>query len=161
MGAYRAGAIEHGVLEYLLSAPGVTRSNGLLEWTTRGSAHSGELPLGCAASGCEGARLQVRFSSQRPSTIRFVYLINDVPVRRVDTNDVHNGWSPCTHMHQYVAATGTESVRPLEASEFPVVPNRPQVPERTVQECFEAFARLANVTLEEPYWTDPLEGWRP
>lgn len=160
MSPYPAGAITLPSLTYLLDTPRTGRSNGIIQWTKRGGAYSGRLGVTSSLTECRNVALGVRFALERPSTIHFQYLVNDVPAYRVDINDKHDGWGVCTHAHRYIPADGSEKAIQLDASTFPAVPIDPVIPCGTTLACFKRFAEVVNVELEGTYWTDPHQGWR-
>ncbi|WP_157577072.1 hypothetical protein [Saccharomonospora iraqiensis] len=88
----------------------------------------------------------------RPDRIHVSYVVDNVPVRRLDVNDSHKDWIDVTHKHRYLPNGTSDAYLP---DDIPRVPLGPTVPPGTYRAVFEAFAAECCVALPEGYWTDP------
>jgi hypothetical protein len=103
---------------------------------------------------CPDGTLRAYVVTPRPDRFHVQYLVNRVPVRRLDVNDNHRGLPPdATHKHAYVPQTGAEST--YVPDDIPPVPLGPTVAEGTYRRLFEAFASECFIELPEGYWTEP------
>jgi hypothetical protein len=98
--------------------------------------------------------LRIYVATPRPDRIHIQYLVNRVPVRRLDVNDHHRGLPPnTTHKHTYVPQSGAESA--YVPDDIPPVPLGPTVAAGTYRHIFEAFASECFIELPQGYWTEP------
>ncbi|OXM70723.1 hypothetical protein CF166_20505 [Amycolatopsis sp. KNN50.9b] len=137
------------MLSHLAEATAV----GALTWDSKRSfLHTGQIQVQTRVQGCELGKLQVVVNDLAPSEPRCQYLVNDVPIRRLDVNDVHRPWPRRTHKHRYVPETGKDDA--YIPDDIPDVPFGPTVAPGTYRRVFEAFAAECWVTLPEGYWTE-------
>ncbi|MCT2020013.1 hypothetical protein [Kocuria marina] len=135
-------------------------TEGTIAWNRKGpTVLEGHLPVSIAADGCDAAYLGMTLWSQRPSQIGLRFMMNSVPVLRVDVNGKHDSLPRSTHSHRYNAMTGKDD-RIEILDNFVDVPMAPTIPLGTERKCFEVFANMANVQLNGTYWTDPWRGGR-
>ncbi|MGW4520112.1 hypothetical protein [Amycolatopsis sp. NPDC004378] len=103
---------------------------------------------------CSDGLLRAYFVTARPDRFHVQYLVNRVPVRRLDVNADHRGLPPdTTHKHTYVPQNGSEST--YVPNDIPSVPLGPTVAAGTYRRVFEAFASECFIELPEGYWTEP------
>lgn len=142
----------------LLSPLSRAQGGGVMIWQERLTDILGTIAVQHNVDGCDDVRISLRVVPARPWVLHLVYQVNGIPLRRVDTNDIHNGWGLETHEHAYDPMTGKETCVRLENFPAPTVMQRP-VTEAELQTSFEAFAKRFCVELGSRYWTTP-PGWR-
>lgn len=102
---------------------------------------------------CSSGLLRIYLLRPRPDRIHVQYLVNGVPIRRLDVNDAHKQWRDKTHKHTYIPALGAEDA--YLPDDIPEVPLGPTVAPGTYRAVFEAFAAECFVELPDNYWTEP------
>lgn len=153
LGQHRAGAVTAQALEVLLSQLASATAIGEMAWSSiRPYLHQGQITVRTSVDGCELGRLRLLVNDLAPSEPGCQYLVNDVPVRRLDVNGFHRPWPRRTHKHRYVPATGREDA--YLPDDIPDVPFEPIVAPGTYRRVFEAFAAECWVALPEGYWKD-------
>lgn len=155
MPKYAAEAISTTAIQALLSDLGRAEAVGQLVWSRlKPHAFQGVVEVRTAVADCESGMLRMHFVTPRPDRIHIQYLINRVPVRRLDTNESHRDLPPdATHKHTYSPATGGESA--YVPDDIPEVPLGPTVAPGTYRAVFEAFASECFIELPAGYWTEP------
>lgn len=153
MGQHRSNAVSTQALDALLSRLAEATGVGTMSWESRRPfLHTGQIQVLTRVQGCELGRLQVVVNDLAASEPRCQYLVNDVPIRRLDVNDVHRPWARCTHKHRYLPDTGRDDA--YIPDDIPEVPFGPTVASGTYRRVFEAFAAECCVALPEGYWTE-------
>ncbi|NKQ59377.1 hypothetical protein HFP15_41740 [Amycolatopsis sp. K13G38] len=154
MPKYDAGAVSTSAIETLLSDLGHAKALGQLTWSRlRPQTRQAVIDVRTEVMDCETGMLRMYVADARPDRIHVQYLINRVPVRRLDTNETHRGFPPdMTHKHTYVP-NGAESA--YIPDDIPAVPLGPTVAPGTYRAVFEAFASECFIELPEGYWTEP------
>lgn len=155
MGSYTAGALSSAAINTLLSDLSRARAQGQVLWTSlKPTTMQGVLQVHTEVEECSDGTLRAYFVTARPDRFHVQYLVNKVPVRRLDINDDHRGLPPnTTHKHTYIPQTGSEST--YVPDDIPPVPLGPTVAEGTYRQVFEAFASECFIELPEGYWTEP------
>lgn len=152
---YAGSAVSDQAVSALLSTLSQARAHGQLTWSREKAAtNTGTIVVQTAVADCAEGMLRIYFVDPRPDRIHVQYLINKVPVRRLDVNDSHRGMPPnTTHKHRYIPATGGEDA--YIPTDIPPVPSGPTVAVGTYRQVFEAFASECFVSLPAGYWTEP------
>ncbi|KDN23230.1 hypothetical protein DV20_05800 [Amycolatopsis rifamycinica] len=155
MGGYAVGALSPTAISTLLSKLGRARAQGQLSWSSlKPHTQQGLIHVRTAVEDCPDGMLRAYFVLARPDRFHVQYLVNRVPVRRLDVNDNHKGLPPdTTHKHTYVPQTGAEGA--YVPDDIPPVPLGPTVAAGTYRRVFEAFASECFIELPEGYWTEP------
>ncbi|CAM2996825.1 hypothetical protein SAXI111661_12945 [Saccharomonospora xinjiangensis] len=153
MGRYVPDALTTQTIEVLLSDLARATAVGEMSWSVKKPrTHEGQIEVRTALEDCPVGRLRIYWVDPRPDRIHVAYLVNHVPVRRLDVNDSHKDWVNTTHKHRYLPTGAEDAYIP---DDIPHVALVPTVPPGTYQAVFEAFAAECRVTLPEGYWTEP------
>lgn len=153
MGRVTPGAVRTVTLHALLSPVARARVVGQIEWTLKKPrVHQGIIAVDTDVSECEEGRLRIEFQERAPSEFGLQYLVNRVPVRRLDVNGSHRSWQFTTHKHRYNTAGHEDAYLPTD---IPPVPLEPTVAPGTYRRVFEAFAGECFVSLPDGYWVEP------
>lgn len=149
---YRPNAVVGSTMRLLLSEHARAEAVGLLEWSLKQPGiHQGIIEVRTVIEDCPVGRLRLQVSEQAPSEPAVQYLMNGVPVRRLDVNGTHRDWAFTTHKHRY-RPTGHEDA--YIPDDIPAVPIGPTVAPGTHRAVFEAFAEECFISLPDGYWTD-------
>jgi hypothetical protein len=154
MAVHRPDVMTHSTMGALLSPLARAVGVGPVRWTwKRPNVVEGRLAVQTEIGVCPSGRLSIGILTARPDTVRLQYIVNDVAVFRVCINEKHNGWSPMTHSHTYIPATGAEREEKLPA--FCPIPRGPTVATGTYERSLKEFAALVSVALPPGYWNEP------
>lgn len=163
MGRHAVMAIQPAVLSMMLSEHSPCCSVGSILWAIRQeSAQEGLLTVVTGDLPCGDGVIRCAYPLWRPWQVRFVYLVERVPIVRAclnSKNRVHDGIdSGPTHQHRYDPYSGDETALPVDG--FPdLMIGSTAVDAGGLRGCFERFAQLAYVVLRDnvsgSWWTDP------
>lgn len=154
MAVHRPDVMTVSTMGVLLSPLAKAVAVGPIRWNwKRPNVVEGRLDVQTEVGVCPAGRLSIGILTARPDTVRLQYIVNDVAVFRVCVNDKHNGWSPMTHSHTYIPATGRE--RDEKLPDFCPIPRGPSVARGTYKRSLTEFAALVSVDLPPGYWSEP------
>jgi hypothetical protein len=155
VGRYPANAVSNASLAVLLSPLAKAKATGVITWAVKKpNCHEGQVGVTTVVENCMSGRLRIYFVTPRPDRIHLQYLVNGVPIRRLDVNDAHRRTDQ-THKHTYQPPDGESFYIP---DDIPEVPRGPTVAPGIYRRVFDAFARECHILLADGYWVEPEMG---
>lgn len=98
LGRYTVNAVTATTVEALLSTVAQATAVGSLSWESKKPVTwMGRIEVTTALNDCPVGMLRIAYVTPRPDRIHVQYLVNGVPVRRLDVNDSHKDWIDVTH----------------------------------------------------------------
>lgn len=143
---------EVGQANVLLAPSANARVLGRIQWSKRGSARVGRVPVD--ARGLldpESARLEFTVSVLRPTEPKIVYLADGASIRRLCVNTPHDPHTG-THKHR---VSGDPVGDAYEPTDIPAIELDAEPPPGAHREILEAFAAECFIDVGDLEWTDP------